>query len=146
MSEISKLIKSLRKDKGWSQIDLAKAANLGLVTVQRIEQDAPNYSLKALRKIAFALSVDYNDFRELLAQEERFRESWGGSAEIPAWEKEFIKDFSIFYNNLATKVPPRLHDVLFDNDNLIGFQEILKNAIELDIALLPGMLPKSNKK
>jgi len=48
---------TLRKAKGWTQIELAERAELHVVQVRRYETNVSEPSLEAIRKLAVALSV-----------------------------------------------------------------------------------------
>lgn len=48
---------SMRKAKGWTQIELAQRAELHVVQVRRYETGVSEPSLEAIRKLAVALSV-----------------------------------------------------------------------------------------
>jgi transcriptional regulator with XRE-family HTH domain len=54
------LIQALRKQRSWSQDDLAAAAGLNLRTVQRIERNG-DASLQSRRALAAALNIDGNE-------------------------------------------------------------------------------------
>ena len=58
---ISEKIKKLRKDKGWSQTQLAKKLNIPSQNVSRYERGVFTPSTEALAKFAevFGVSVDY---------------------------------------------------------------------------------------
>ena len=48
---------ALRKDKDWTQVELAERAGLHVVQVRRYETDVSEPSLEAIRKLALALNV-----------------------------------------------------------------------------------------
>ena len=54
------LIQALRKQRSWSQDDLATAAELNLRTVQRIERSG-DASLQSRRAIAAAFNIEINE-------------------------------------------------------------------------------------
>jgi len=56
----AELIVKLRKDKSWSQEELALATGLNLRTIQRIEKEA-TASLQSRKALASALDVDIQD-------------------------------------------------------------------------------------
>ena len=57
----TKLLKQLRKQKNWSQEELAAASSLSHRTVQRIES-LGNCSLESKRALAAALEIETNKF------------------------------------------------------------------------------------
>ena len=61
-----------RKQKSWSQEELAIASGLNLRTIQRIESDA-SASLQSKKALASALDLDIHD---LDIQEIRMRQNW----------------------------------------------------------------------
>ncbi|MFZ8199973.1 helix-turn-helix domain-containing protein [Alteromonas portus] len=65
----TKLLKQLRKQKNWSQEELAAASSLSHRTVQRIES-LGNCSLESKRALAAALEIETN---KLESQESRWR-------------------------------------------------------------------------
>ena len=58
------LIQSLRKQRSWSQDDLAAAAGLNLRTVQRIESSG-DASLQSRKAIAAAFNIEINELDSL---------------------------------------------------------------------------------
>ena len=61
-----------RKQKSWSQEELATAAGLNLRTVQRVETEA-SASLQSMKALASALDLDVHD---LAFQEIKMRQEW----------------------------------------------------------------------
>ena len=61
-----------RKEKAWSQEELATASGLNLRTIQRIETEA-SASLQSKKALASALDLDIHD---LDSQEIRMRQQW----------------------------------------------------------------------
>ncbi len=61
---IGKKIIAIRKNKGMSQIDLAKKANMLYQTLSKYERGLLNPKLETIRKIADALEVNYLEFIE----------------------------------------------------------------------------------
>jgi transcriptional regulator with XRE-family HTH domain len=61
-----------RKQKSWSQEELATAAGLNLRTIQRIETEA-SASLQSMKALASALDLDVHD---LAFQEIKMRQQW----------------------------------------------------------------------
>lgn len=57
------LIRRMRKDRAWSQDELAAAAGLNLRTVQRIEKEA-TASLQSVKALAAAFDADVRDFED----------------------------------------------------------------------------------
>ncbi len=59
--KMSKIIIDLRKDKGWSQADLAKQTDISQVMVGKYERGDAIPSLEVAKKIAdaFGISLDY---------------------------------------------------------------------------------------
>lgn len=62
ISKIGKKIKYLRNEKGWSQEDLARNANVPVTTVSKIETGViKNPSIEKMAKIANALGVTVDE-------------------------------------------------------------------------------------
>lgn len=57
------LVVRLRKERSWSQDELAVACGLNLRTIQRIEKDA-SASLQSMKALAAALDLDARDFQK----------------------------------------------------------------------------------
>ena len=66
------LVLSARKQKSWSQDELATASGLNLRTIQRIESEA-SASLQSKKALASALDLDVHD---LDYQEIQMRQEW----------------------------------------------------------------------
>ena len=66
------LVLSARKQKSWSQEELAIASGLNLRTIQRIESEA-SASLQSKKALASALNLDVHD---LDYQEIQMRQEW----------------------------------------------------------------------
>ncbi len=66
------VVLSVRKQKAWSQEELAIASGLNLRTIQRIESEAAA-SLQSKKALASALDLDIHD---LDYQETRMRPTW----------------------------------------------------------------------
>jgi len=61
-STIGKTVRKYRQDKEMSQEALARAANLSLPTIVKIESgETPNPSIDTVKKIAAALGVSIDD-------------------------------------------------------------------------------------
>jgi transcriptional regulator with XRE-family HTH domain len=102
-----------RKQKSWSQEELATAAGLNLRTIQRIEGEA-SASLQSKKALASALDLDIHD---LDYQETRMRQEWEykvvetknrtalqpelASAGAEGWE---LVSATAMFNTLMTKV------------------------------------------
>lgn len=74
-----KLLLALRKEKAWSQDELATAAGLNLRTIQRIEKDG-TASLQSVKALASALDTRIQDLE--LEESEMINELLGKEAEI----------------------------------------------------------------
>jgi transcriptional regulator with XRE-family HTH domain len=95
------LILSLRKQRSWSQDELAIAAGLNLRTVQRIERSG-SASLQSKKAIAAAFGIEVNDLKSpeesMTSKYEyrvvRFDMKWSGrgrlETDVAAIEKEMI--------------------------------------------------------
>lgn len=57
LSEIAQAIRSTRRERGWSQTDLARQAGLSRPTVARLEQGAEGLSLANLYKVLKVLGL-----------------------------------------------------------------------------------------
>ena len=66
------VVLNARKQKAWSQEELAIASGLNLRTIQRIEREA-SASLQSMKALASALDLDFQD---LDYQEIRMRQTW----------------------------------------------------------------------
>ena len=102
-----------RKEKSWSQDELAIASGLNLRTIQRIEREA-SASLQSKKALASALDLDIHD---LDYQEIAMRQQWEykvvetkdrtklqpelGSAGAEGWE---LVSVTAMFNTLMTKV------------------------------------------
>ena len=107
------LVLKARKQKSWSQEELAIAAGLNLRTIQRIEREA-SASLQSKKALASALDLDIQD---LEYQEIRMRQEWEykvvetkdrtalqpelASAGAEGWE---LVSATAMFNTLMTKV------------------------------------------
>lgn len=74
-----KLMLKLRKERSWSQEELALAAGLNIRTIQRIEKEA-TASLQSQKSIASALDVDISDLQYKEAK--MFQELLGKNVQI----------------------------------------------------------------
>jgi transcriptional regulator with XRE-family HTH domain len=83
------LIQALRKQRSWSQDDLAAAAGLNLRTVQRIERSG-DASLQSRRAIAAAFGIEGN---ELDSQEEA----------MPAQYEYRVVRYEVTWKSMGTK-------------------------------------------
>jgi transcriptional regulator with XRE-family HTH domain len=107
------LVLKARKEKHWSQEELATASGLNLRTIQRIESEA-SASLQSKKALASALDLDTHD---LDYQEIRMRQEWEykvletkdrtalqpelASAGAEGWE---LVSATAMFNTLMTKV------------------------------------------
>ena len=107
------VVLSARKQKFWSQEELAIASGLNLRTIQRIESEA-SASLQSKKALASALDLDIHD---LDFQEIRMRQNWEyrvvefkdraalqpelTSAGAEGWE---LVSVTAMFNTLMTKV------------------------------------------
>jgi transcriptional regulator with XRE-family HTH domain len=57
MTTTGERLKQARRHTGWRQTDLAQAANVGIATVRRIEQETMDPRLSTARRIADALGI-----------------------------------------------------------------------------------------
>ena len=107
------VVLNARKQKAWSQEELAIASGLNLRTIQRIEREA-SASLQSRKALASALDLDFQD---LDYQEIRMRQIWEykvveakdrkvlqpelSSAGSEGWE---LVSVTAMFNTLMTKV------------------------------------------
>jgi transcriptional regulator with XRE-family HTH domain len=61
LKEFARKVRSLRLDRGWSQEELARRADLHRTYIGAIERNERNVSLINVEKIAKALKVDIKD-------------------------------------------------------------------------------------
>ena len=61
LATIGENVRSLRKEKGWTQEVFAEAANINDKEVSHIESGNRNITIETLIKIALALKVDSTD-------------------------------------------------------------------------------------
>jgi transcriptional regulator with XRE-family HTH domain len=59
---IMEVVRKLRKERGWTQQELADAAHLNKVTVVHIENGVANPGVKTLEKLAATLGVEVGHF------------------------------------------------------------------------------------
>lgn len=62
--QLGKRVKALRKDKHFSQLDLASICNYEKTTISRIENGRTNITLKTLVNLSLALEVELKAFFE----------------------------------------------------------------------------------
>ena len=109
----AELVLKARKQKSWSQEELATASGLNLRTIQRIEREA-SASLQSMKALASALDLDVQD---LDSPEIRMRQEWEykvvetknrtalqpelTSAGAEGWE---LVSATAMFNTLMTKV------------------------------------------
>ena len=109
----AEVVLKARKEKSWSQEELAIASGLNLRTIQRIESEA-SASLQSKKALASALDVDIQD---LAYQEIHMRQQWEyrvvetkdratlqpelASAGAQGWE---LVSVTAMFNTLMTKV------------------------------------------
>ena len=107
------LVLKARKQKAWSQEELATASGLNLRTIQRIESEA-SASLQSKKALASALDLDVHDLDH---KEIRMRQEWEykvletkdrtalqpelASAGAQGWE---LVSATAMFNTLMTKV------------------------------------------
>ena len=107
------LVLKARKQKAWSQEELATASGLNLRTIQRIESEA-SASLQSKKALASALDLDVHDLDH---KEIRMRQEWEykvletkdrtalqpelASAGAEGWE---LVSATAMFNTLMTKV------------------------------------------
>ena len=82
----ARLVIKLRKERSWSQDELAVASGLNLRTVQRIESDGLA-SLQSRKALAAALDIDIRDLDEKGVHMKSCSEC--GSKEIYQYKKDF---------------------------------------------------------
>jgi transcriptional regulator with XRE-family HTH domain len=68
----AEVVRNARKQKSWSQEELAIASGLNLRTIQRIESEA-SASLQSQKALASALDLDIHDLDH---QESHMRQEW----------------------------------------------------------------------
>ena len=66
MPTLGKLVKSLRKSRGWIQADLARRSGLSVFTISSVEQGKTNYERVTLQKLANGFG--FADPEELFSQ------------------------------------------------------------------------------
>lgn len=118
---IGKKIIAIRKNKGMSQIDLAKKANMLYQTLSKYERGLLNPKLETIKKIADALEVNY---LELMEDEEVKKIKEDYSLTLPWYEdwvlvysgvyqtfKENYDDFYDWYHSTVKEIKHQLHDL-----------------------------------
>ena len=109
----AEIVREARRQKSWSQEELAIASGLNLRTIQRIESEA-SASLQSKKALASALDLDIHDLDH---QEVRMRQNWEyhvietkdrarlqselTSAGAEGWE---LVSATAMFNTLMTKV------------------------------------------
>lgn len=66
MDSIGGRIRSLRKDKGWSQEELADRAGLHFTYIGKIERSEHKVTIESLEKVTRALGVSLEEFFHLI--------------------------------------------------------------------------------
>ncbi len=64
MAHLSERVKTLRKDRGWTQDHLASVSGLSLKTIQRIETGKSSAALEAQQALAQVFDLNVRDLRE----------------------------------------------------------------------------------
>lgn len=143
---VGEKIKSAREVQGLSQIRLAKKASISVSTLRAVEQGAiPSNRTK--RALASALDLSLIELggpnvarwaSDLTAAEKATR---GMDPESPerkkqrAKEKKFGKALEVINSKLTEKANPEELEILADNDNWFGFQEILWIVLKYGIEI-----------
>ncbi|MBA7595987.1 hypothetical protein ES703_02956 [subsurface metagenome] len=143
--EFSKLI-DLRKGKGLTQAQAAEKAGMSLAWYKLIEQGfKEKISKKQKEKVARMLDVLYEELfpTAYWADEkipEKIKKQFGIKehpvAPIPKEDKIYGEQFQLFFDTICRKVGTiERESILFNDDYLHGFQEILHMARKLGIKL-----------
>lgn len=150
------LIKTLRKQKNWSQDELATAAGLSYRTIQRIES-AGNCSLESKKALASALEVDLDELKykpPQSATRRRFRRTGGIAFRaaaylfIPLALATLVLLFRNFQNTAVYEVvianpndiSTHRHKVKISQSKATVVQ--LRNGYTLEVELLYGFTPR----
>ncbi|MFT5700923.1 MAG: transcriptional regulator with XRE-family HTH domain [Desulforhopalus sp.] len=72
---IPAIIRRVRKEKSFSQEDLARLANLDRTYISGIEREDRNITIKSLSKILSALEIDIDNFALELIHQNRAQKS-----------------------------------------------------------------------
>lgn len=95
-TDTGRVVLRLRKDRGWSQAELAKAAGLSKPTVQRVESGPQNAERETLERIAKALGVPVTELLPVHLEESKavldsfLGSDWGKAAQVTEAEKAWI--------------------------------------------------------
>ncbi|MBA7596009.1 hypothetical protein ES703_02978 [subsurface metagenome] len=143
--EFSKLIR-IRKGKGLTQAEAAEKAGMSLAWYALLEQGfKEKISKKQKEKVAKMLDVPYEELfpTAYWAGEkipEKIKKQFGIKerpvTEVPKEEKIYGEQFQVFFDAICKKVGTiERESILFNDDYLHGFQEILYMARKLGIEL-----------
>ena len=109
-TKLAQEVKDLRKQKGFSQDDLAKESGLSLRTIQRVENAETEPTGETLKRISSALNVTPN---ELICKD--------GNNETP---KKTVKTkyeyFHIFDNRLIISKSPEFNHLVEDYEKSVN--------------------------
>jgi len=126
-------VQELREAKGLTQIQLAEKAGIAITSLRNFEQGGqPSNRIK--RSVAFALGVNLATLGGLNVA------TWTGESKESQAEKEFNKGIEIIFNDLMQKADPVEKTIIDDNDNILGFQEILWLIKKYKIEFPKGIL------
>ena len=129
-------LKEAREKVGITQIDLAEKSGISLAYVRQIEQgQASGVSVRVKIRLAKALGIDTE---KVFPGAEAV---WTGRpAPRAAEDKEFNDKLAVLYNDLMTKADPNQQQILGDDNNWIGFGEVLWIMRTLKEKLPKGVL------
>lgn len=83
-------LKALRRDRGWSQEELARISDLSVRTIQRFEAGDPP-GLEAIKALATSFDLSVEEMRDALAADPaaRFYDAFFDTAETRRWAPLF---------------------------------------------------------
>lgn len=146
---IGKTIASLRKEKGWTQLDLARKLNVSDKAVSKWENDDSSPSIDSFPAIAelFNVSIDYiitgKISKDILAEKRALKAIHEGILCID--ELLMIDNLEVIKNTLK-KHPIHIIEVLLNLLNSNNLKELFEFAIDNDVFDLPYAIIKGEIK
>jgi len=115
---IREKVRALRKQRGWSQIDLANQSGLSLASIRNLEQGL-KFTPRTRRMVSLALDVSPAELGGSIA--------WltgKGEPKVSADEEAFSKKLNVLFDNLQKKLRPDEIELLLTEDNWFDFCEV----------------------
>lgn len=100
MFHVGDVIEKLRKDRGWTQDDLARKADVSVMTVSEIESGKGNPRLTTLSQIAKAFEVSVEELFALAAPRTATAVNQGERDQLWAWWQRIPAELRAAYAQL----------------------------------------------